>query len=67
MKAENLLLEFDYHFGGKGYDQKDVIEFAKTYARIQIEKDRENLITENKLTTNGMIAQNIRNRPITLD
>jgi hypothetical protein len=42
-------------------------DYADKNARIQIEKDREDLIKENKLTTNGMIANKIRNRPITLD
>ena len=39
----------------------------KAYAKDQIEKDREDLIKENKLTNNGMIAYKIRNRPIILD
>lgn len=62
MKAEEVIRKLH-----TSWSFTEELELIQEYAKDQIEKDREDLIKENKLTTNGMIAQTIRNRPIILD
>ena len=68
MKAEEILStkkEFKEH--NSYYHKKYIIEAMQEYARIQIEKDREELINDFMLHKDGEWANKIRNKSIILD
>lgn len=48
-------------------DKDWTVKAMHDYARIQIEKDREETIRLHILTSNGELAKRIRTRPINLD